>query len=189
MKDDVLSAAPETGARFERNTEVSRLVGVLAQVYYRLDSDVNKLRASRTIETAKGKELDLKAREVGVQRPESEGDDTFRRRALAGRTRSRSQTTFDELAEGALQFLNATPSDIELRIDHSEELGAVIVVVNTEVIDNSPFSESTIVEYLEGMIPMDRRVVIRNTDGFQFSSSDTTSEKSGSGWGQGEWTE
>ena len=189
MKSDVLENAPPTGARFESDTEVARLVEVLTQQYHRIDADVNKLRNSRLIESATGLELERKAREVGINRPDGEGDDTFRRRALAGRTRAKSQATYEEFAHGVLQFLDAGPSDVELTVDYTDELGAVIVEVSSSIIDEAPFTVSTIERYLEGMIPMDRRVVIRTTDGFQFSSPSTTGDKSGKGFGDGAWTE
>lgn len=188
MKDDVLRNAPENGARFENGTEIARFVDVLAQPFYRMDADINKLRNSRSISTAKGRELDRKAREVGVSRPEGEGDDAFRRRALAGRTRAKSETTWEDFAKGCLEFLDAEPNDIELIVDYTDEMGAVIVKVASQVLKDSPFSESTIQGYLESMIPMSRRVVIRTADGFQFSDPSTTDQKSGLGWGQGEWT-
>jgi hypothetical protein len=188
MKDDVLNLAPETGARFEQDTEVERLVETLAQVYYRLDADINKVRNSRTINTAKGNELDLKAREFGINRPEDEGDDIFRKRALAGRKRARSESTWEDFAEGVLMFLDADPNDVEIIIDHEQELGAVIVDVSSSVLDDSPFSTATINNFLEGMIPMSRRVVIQRSDGFQFSDPESTSEKTGKGWNEGVWT-
>lgn len=188
MKDDILKAAPDTGVRFEPDTEVARLVQTLAQAYYRMDADINKLRNSRSINTAKGRELDLKAKEVGVQRPTGEGDDAFRRRALAGRKRARSETTWEDFAEGCLEFLDADPGDVRLDVDYTEELGAVIVYVSSSVLYESPFTENTIRENLEEMLPMSRRVVIRVSDGFQFSDPSTTAEKEGKGFGQGEWT-
>ena len=189
MKTDVLESAPPTGARFEENTEVARLVETLAQVYYRIDADISQLESFRTIDDASGLELDKKAKEFGVKRPVGESDEIFRRRAKAGRTRARSGATFEEFAEGALNFLDAEPNDLEIEINYEDELGAVIINVNSDIVDNAPFTEDTISEYLEGMIPMDRRVVIRKTDGFQFSAPDTTDEKSGKGFGEGAWTE
>lgn len=188
MKDDVLNAAPETGARFEQGTEVARLVETLSQVYYRLDADINKLRNSRSINTAKGRELDLKAAEVDVTRPAGEDDDAFRQRALAGRKRARSEATWEDFAEGVLQFLDADPNDIEVTVDHTDELGAVILGVDSAVLESSPFTQDTIIGYLESMIPMGHRVVLRPSDAFQFSDPNTTSEKIGEGWGQGVWT-
>lgn len=189
MKDEVLDRAPATGAQFERDTEVARLVGVLAHVYDRIDDDIDTMMDSRSIETAAGDELDLKALEFDTVRPQGESDSTFRLRVKAARTSLKSETTFEEFAEGCLQFLGANPSDIELIVDYTDELGAVIVLVDSRVIDNSPFSEPTIVNLMETMIPMDRRVVLRAQDGFQFSDSSTTGQKSGEGFGQGEWTE
>lgn len=189
MKDDVLDAAPATGARFETGTDVARLVELFAQVYYRMSADINELNNSRILETATGVELDRKAREFGISRKLGESDDDLRLRALAGRTSVRSQTTFEEFADGALQFLQADSSDVKLTVDYTDEFGAVIVIVKSDVMDASPFDEATIVDFLEAMVPMDRRVVIRALDGFQFSQTDTTGEKSGLGFAEGEWTE
>lgn len=188
MKSDVFNEAPTTGARFEPGTEVERLIVTLAQLFYRIDADISKMRNSRTIDDASGLELDKKAREFGVFRPTGEGDDAFRRRAIAGRTRARSEATYEEFAKGVLQYLDADPSDVSLTVDYQDERGAVIVEANSQVIDDSPFSTSTILEQLEGMIPLDRRVVLRQTDGFQFSLSGTTGSKSGKGFSQGTWT-
>lgn len=189
MKNDVMREAPTTAARFEEGTELARLIEILAQAYYRMDADIHKLKNSRSIETASGLELDRKAREVGVNRPLGEGDDVFRRRALAGRTRVKSGATYEEFARGALQFLDAEPSDVRVYVDYQDELGAVILEASSSVIDNSPFTEQTIISYLEAMIPMDRRVALRTADGFQFSLPSTEGEKDGLGWGEGEWTE
>jgi hypothetical protein len=187
MKDDVLEAAPQTGARFEQNTEVARLVETLASVYYRFDVDVDRIRGDRYLETATGIELDMRARPVGVQRPTGERDQKFRQRALAGRARSLSETTFDDVARVALAALDADPDQVTLDIgSDGDELGAVIIEATSAVYDAAPFSEQTIISILEGAIPMSRRVVLRRRDGFQFST-DATAE--GKGFGEGVWTQ
>jgi hypothetical protein len=176
MKDDVLENAPPTGARFEPDTEVARLVETLAAVYYRIDADVDQLRRDRYVETATGVELDRRGRPLGVERPAGEGDDAFRRRALAGRARATSETTFEDFAEACLAVLDADPDQVQLTIDYADELGAVIVEATTTVIEESPFSESQIVEFLEGSLPMSRRVVLRPTDVASWGEADK-------GWG------
>jgi len=188
MKKDVLDSAPSSGVRFEQNSEIGRLVETLASLYNRIDDDVDKLEDFRYIETATGNELDKKARPVGTIRLPGESDSDFRRRALAGRVRVTSETTYEEFAKGVLVLLDANPSDVEIFVDYQDELGAVIVKLTNQVLNNSPFSESVIVSYLEGMIPMGRRVVLRREDGFQFSSPGTTGQKQGEGFNQGVWT-
>lgn len=188
MKDDVLESAPPTGVRFERDTEVARLVDVLTDVYYRLDTDIGQLRMDRYLETASGREMDLRARPLGVTRPKGENDETFRLRALAGRVRSASDSTFDDFARTALEILDADPGDITLSVDYTDERGAVIVQADSDVIEASPFTDSTIVEILEGALQMSRRVVLRELDSFQFSEQSTTDQKAGKGFGQGQWT-
>lgn len=164
MKDDILEAAPATGARFEQDTEVARLVETFADIYYRLDVDIDQLRRDRYAESATGTELDRIGREVGVQRPLGETDAAFRRRVLAARSRATSQTTWDDLAEICLQVLDADESDVELEVDYTDELGAVIVRITTEVLEAAPFSQAQIVEFLESALPMSRRIVLRPTD-------------------------
>jgi hypothetical protein len=164
MKDDVLAAAPATGARFEPDTSVAQLVDVLASVYYRLDADIDQLRRDRYVESATGRELDRRAVPLGVRRPSGESDDVFRRRALAGRARSTSRTTWDDFAEAVLAVLDAEPDEVELEVDYEQELGAVIVRVASTVLDESPFDDSEIVSLLNGALPMSRRVVIQPTD-------------------------
>lgn len=186
MKDDVLEAAPATGARFEQNTEVARLVETLASVYYRFDVDVDRIRGDRYLETATGIELDKRARPVGVQRPTGERDQKFRQRALAGRARSLSETTFDDVGRVALAALDADPDQVTLDIDYEDELGAVIVEATSAVYDAAPFSEPTIISILEGAIPMSRRIVLRRRDGFQFS---VDGDAEGKGFGEGVWTQ
>jgi hypothetical protein len=189
MKGKVLDKAPPTGARFQEGTEVAKLVATLVEIYTRMNGDIEKIRNSRSVSTATGRELDFKAEEFGVDRPTGESDEAFRRRAIAGRVRSRSQATWEDFAEGVLQLLDADPNDVSLNVDYSDERGAVIAVVSSSVIEDSPFSLSTIRRFLEGMIPMSRRVVIRTSDGFQFSDPSTTDQKTGKGFGQGVWTE
>jgi hypothetical protein len=123
-----------------------------------------------------------------VERPTGESDDAFRRRALAGRARAISETTFDDFANSVLEVLDADPDEVSLAIDYSSELGAVIVEGSSDVFDNSPLSESETVRLLEGALPMSRRVVLRREDGFQFSLPSTTDSKSGKGFGEGQWT-
>ncbi len=188
MKDDVLQAAPPAGVRFEPGTETERLVATLAAVYYRLGSDLDQLRRDRYVETATGVELERRARPLGVERPTGEGDDAFRRRALAGRARATSRTTFEDFAETCLVLLDADASDVTLRVDYDDELGAVIVELTSQLLDAAPFSEATIKSILEGALPASRRVVLRRLDGFQFSDPTATDEKSGKGFGDGAWT-
>ncbi len=185
---DVLQKAPETGARFEENTEVARMVETLATIYHRIDVDIGQMREDRYIETATGRELDRRATPLGAERPTGESDDVFRRRALAARARSTSTTTFEDFADAVLTTLDAEPSDVELKVDYVDELGAVIVRADSSVLDESPFSESEIKNLLDGAVPAGRRVVLRKTDGFQFSDPGTTGSKSGKGFGQGQWT-
>ena len=164
MKDDVLNAAPATGVRFEPGTETERLVKTLAAVYYRLGSDLDQLRRDRYLETATGVELERRARPLGIERPAGEGDDAFRRRALAGRARATSRTTFEDFAETCLKVLDADPDQLRLTVDYADEPGAVIVEVTTAVIDASPFGTDQIIAFLEASLPMSRRVVLRPTD-------------------------
>jgi hypothetical protein len=85
-------------------------------------------------------------------------------------------------------LLDADPSDVTLRVDYTDELGAVIIELTSQVLDDAPFSEATIESLLEGALPASRRVVLRRLDGFQFSDPATTDQKSGKGFGVGEWT-
>jgi hypothetical protein len=176
MKDDVLTAAPPTGVRFERDTEVARLVKTLAQLYYRLDTDIDTLRRSRYIESATGRELDRIGRSVNVFRPDGESDSKFRRRVFAGFARAQSTTTFEDFARVCLKVLDADPSDVRLAQDYSTDLGTIIVRVTTATLDASPFTNSEIVGLLEGAAPMSRRVVIQPTDVFTWGDTDK-------GWG------
>lgn len=189
MKLDVLNAAPPAGVRFEQDTTAAQLVDVLAQQYYRFDSDVDQLRHDRYVETATGTELDRLGREFNTDRPAGEKDDAFRNRVKAGRARARSTTTWPDFARFTLDVLDADPSDVQLSIDYDDELGSVIVGVTTNIIDEAPFGEETIKTFLEATIPGSRRVALRRRDGFQFSLPSTTDEKSGAGFGQGVWTE
>lgn len=186
MVDNILDAAPETGVRFEPGTEAARLTDTLAQVYYRMDADINKIRQSRSVNTAKGRELDAKAREINVTRPEGESDEAFRTRAIAGRTRARSTTTWDDFAEICMAVLDTTKSKVTMEVDYTDELGSVIVYANSDVIEASPFTTTQIVEFLEEGLTMSRRVVLRRRDGFQF---DSDSAALGLGWSEGLWTE
>lgn len=176
MKDDVLDAWPPSGVRAEQRTEIARLVETLASVYYRIDVDVDELRRDRYAATATGTELDRIGREVGVQRPVGEGDDAFRRRVMAGRARSTSETTWDDFAELVLNVLDADETDVELAVDYGDELGAVIVRVTTSVLDAAPFSQAEIIQFLEAALPMSRRVVVRLTDVATWGDADK-------GWG------
>jgi len=176
VKDDVLANAPLTGARFEQNTEAARLVETLASIYYRLDTDIDQLRRDRYTETATGTELDRHGREVGVERPPGESNPAFRRRVLAGRGQATSRTTWADFAELVLDVLDCDADQVQMTIDYTDELGAVIVEAESSVIDASPFSESTIVSFLEGALPMSRRVVVRATDVFTWDDPDK-------GWG------
>jgi len=164
LKTDVLQAAPPAGVRFEPGTETERLVATLAAVYYRLGSDLDQLRRDRYVETATGVELERRARPLGVERPTGEGDDAFRRRALAGRARATSRTTFEDFAETCLEVLDADPDQLRLTVDYDDEPGAVIVEATTTVIEASPFTSDQIVAFLEASLPMSRRVVLRPTD-------------------------
>jgi hypothetical protein len=186
MEEDVLKEAPPTGALFETGTEVQRLVEALAAVYHRLDADLNRMRQDRYIETASNKELDKRARPLGVERPPGESDEAFRQRAKAGRERVKSTTTFESFADAALATLDAEPDEIEIYKNFGDELGAVFVEATSDVYDEAPLSEPTIIKLLEDSLPMDRRVILRRRDGFQFSVDSTAD---GKGFGQGQWTE
>jgi hypothetical protein len=186
MEEDVLKEAPPTGALFETGTEVQRLVKTLAVVYHRLDADLNRMRQDRYIETASSEELDKRARPLGVERPPGESDDAFRRRAAVGRERVTSRSTFEDFAETVVAALDVEPDDVEIYKEFSTEPGAVIVEAKSDVFDSAPLSEATITKLLEGALQMDRRVILRREDGFQFSL-DSTAE--GKGFGQGQWTE
>lgn len=164
MQDDVLEAAPAGGVRFEHDTEVAQLVEVLASVYYRLDTDIDQLRRDRYTGSATGRELDRHGREVSVSRPTDEDDPAFRRRVQAGRGQATSQTTWDDFAQLCLDVLGADPEQVRLSMGDGSELGAVIVEITTTVLDDAPFSETEIVGFLEGALPMSRRVVLRPTD-------------------------
>lgn len=189
MKEDIFREAPPTGVIFESDTEIERLVETLASVYYRIDTDIGKLRDSRYVETADGRELERKARPLGIFRKKGENDERLRLRALGGRGRATSNTTFNELAELALLILEAEPEEVEFELDYGTEPGALIVASYTARFDESPLTEDEIVELLEGALPMNRRVIPRRLDGFQFSLPSTTSQKEGSGFNQGAWTQ
>lgn len=189
MKDDVLAHAPPSGALFEQDSEVARLIETLSKLYYRFDADVGQLREDRYIETATGRELDRRAEPLGVERPTNERDEKFRLRALAARARSTSGSTFQDFANTVLMTLDAEPQDVTLKQDYTTERGAIIVEIDSSVLDSSPFQQNEIVELLQASVQASRRVVLRKTDSFQFSKPGTTSEKQGKGFADGQWTQ
>jgi len=186
VKDDVLTHAPPTGVRFDPETETARLVEVLAAAYYRLDTDIDQLRRDRYLETATGIELERRARPLDVERPAGEGDPRFRRRALAGRARATSRTTFEDFADVCLAVLDAAPDDVQLSKEFDTEPGAIIVTATSDTFDEALFAEPEIIRFLEASLPMSRRVILRRLDGFQFSID---GEAPGKGFGEGQWTE
>jgi S-adenosylmethionine hydrolase len=132
--------------------------------------------------------LDYLGSEVGVKRPTDEYDTKFRTRVYAGIGAATSETTWEDYSELVMQLLRTDPDDVFIKVDYSDELGAVITKITTKDIEDSEFTESEIVGFLERSLPGSRRVVIRYLDGFQFSDPATTDEKLGKGWGEGVWT-
>jgi hypothetical protein len=187
MQQEILDAAPPSGARFEDGTELARFIGVLAATYSVVESDINQLYDSRYVDSASGLELDRLGLEFGVTRPPGEGDTRFRKRVGIGRKISFSRTTWDDLAEVALDLLETEEGKLRITKDFDAELGAVIVRAYTSDIDDSPFTEAEIIDFLERAIPGSRRIKLEYLNGFQFSDPATTGSKLGEGFGQGVW--
>lgn len=164
------------------------LVVALVSELYRIDGEIERLFEQRFVDTATGIELDRLGRLVGVERPFGENDDAFRIRVKAGYAKATSTCDFESFAKVALKIIDGQASQLTITNEFDTKPATVIVEAPSSVLSDNPLSNSEIQSFLEDAVPMSHRVELRENGSFQFLEADGTAP-SGTGFGQGTWTE
>jgi len=169
--------------RFPDDDKVGRpLVTVLKRQMDRLDTEIEKIYDQRFVETATGPHLERIAAGFDIKRKTDESDVKLRKRIKAARNVAQSRGTYRDVAQVALDVLDANPSQIELvrPRDHGQ-MGLGIIRVDGSVLDNSPFTNDEIESILSDAVVGGHRIRIEQIDAFRFGDPDN-------GWGTA-WAE
>lgn len=161
-----------------------KLLEVVAKENNRIDLDIEEIYDSKFIGTATGKELEKIGDLVGVNRKTDESDVKLRKRIQVEFAAQASDTTFDVFASIALSVLETTKESVSIVTPPNSSPKVIQLLVDSAVIDNSPFSRQEIKDLLNRTISSDARVDIKITGTFAFEGDDSSLE----GWGEGTWS-
>lgn len=156
-----------------QDPDIYKLMDVLSSENDRLDLDIEHLYDQRFIESASGEELEKIAFEVGVKRRNGESDRKLRRRVYAAYAAQASDTTYETVAAAILQTIPATPSQVDLVTPPQSGAKNIDVTIDLAAVEDSPFTETEIVDQLERIISADASVniLIEGTFGFAGNTS------------------
>jgi len=143
----------------------------------RLDIEVDALYDERFINTANNDHLERIAARYDLDRKTNEPDSKLRQRTEAARRVAQSRGTYQDVAKVALALLNADPAEIEMvRPSESGEKGTGIVRVNSNVLDDTPLSNSELITILTEAAIGGHRIVIEEKNAFRYGDP-------ANGWG------
>jgi len=174
MVSDNLSDLTETYWPFteitpEPDTAVHDGLTVIANQLDNVDNDISWLDEQRRLQTATDKELAKLAREVSVERQVGESDERLRYRALIAKAATRSDGTFDDVAQ-VLRIVfgdDVSKTSIEPKADSP----AIYVTVPQGLVDDIPLSEQALSNALEDLLPLGDPVEVFTDDTFVFGET------------------
>ena len=158
--------------RVEQDDPLYDWLTLIVNELNRIDTDIDTLFDNRFLATAHGAHLERLAQNVGIDRKTGEGDDKLRQRARAGYAAAVSTGSYEGVARVALLALDASPGEVSLvRTEDTTDDATTVVKTPSNVIDDSPLSESEILAILEDAIIGGHRIEIQRTDVFTWDDS------------------
>lgn len=169
--DEIIANNPNDPIPLDDDDILSPLIEVIADELDELDVSINHIEEELLINTASDWGLDARGADVGVFRRSGETDDEFRQRIIMAYGRALSDATAEQFGLVLRRALDADSSDIAIR-PTEEDVPEMIVDINQSVVDDSPLDEETIVEELNGALPMGHGLRIETSGSFEFDSDD-----------------
>jgi len=167
---DYLAEWPLDGIEPSHDSELRKLLQVLAESNYRLDIDISRVFDEQFVDTATGARLGLIGELVGASRKQGESDDKYRKRIKAIFLQRSSDSTYESVGIITLAILDTNKTNVSFETPPTTRAGLLRVNTFESVLNDSPFSESEIVTLLEGALPAGHEVEIALQGTFELAS-------------------
>lgn len=182
LRNTLLSNNPNDPVNFEDDELLAIIVDAVARA---LDESLTNTSAAGRdlfVDTAINESLELLGEAVDEPRPSGEGDGRYRTRVTAGYGRATSDTSIKDFTTVLLDVLDTDADNVTL--SGASDRPVVIVTVDTDVIDNSLFTEAEIVDFLNDSVPSGHNVEIESVGTFEFDGENYTPD-SNTGFDEG----
>jgi len=160
--DTLLDNWPFTETVPDDGEAIHDLLTVIGSEFDRRDDDIAYLYKQRFLQTATSEELNRLAREAGVRRQSSEGDDELRTRALISKAATQSDGTFDSI-ESALNSI--FDDDLtQIRIIPRELEPTIVIAIPEKLINSIPVTKSQLEKELNATTPANNPIAVETAD-------------------------
>jgi hypothetical protein len=167
--DTLLSEWPFETVVPEDGEAVHDGLTVIADRLDTIDDDIQWLDEQRRVQTATGAELEKLANEVGIKRQQGETDERLRFRTLIAKASTRSDGTFDDIAQVLLILFGDDVSKISLDPVTGEP--TIYLSMPQSLVDDIPLTESEFATALDDILPISDPIEVYTDDTLIFGES------------------
>ena len=134
-----------------------------------IDDDIEWLDKQRRVQTATGEELEKLATEVGIKRQQGETDERLRFRTLIAKASTRSDGTFDDIAQVLFVLFGDDVSKISLDAKPGEP--TTLLSLPESLINDIPLTETEFATALDDILPISDPIEVYTDDTLIFGQS------------------
>jgi len=134
-----------------------------------IDDDIQYLDEQRRVQTATGVELEKLANEVGIKRQQGENDERLRFRTLIAKASTRSDGTFDDIAQVLFIFFGDDVSKISLDAKPGEP--TTLLSLPESLVNDIPLTETEFATALDDILPISDPIEVYTDDTLIFGQS------------------